>query len=392
MNERVYLDWNATAPLRDEAREEMLAALGVLGNASSVHAEGRAAREVVERARAHVARLAGAAPRNVVFTSGGTEANALALAPGVGRQGGPACQRLLVSAIEHPSVLCGGRFTPGTVETVPVSAEGVVDLAVLSGRLQALAAAGTPPLVSLMAANNETGVIQPVAQAAILVHEAGGLLHVDAVQTAGKIPIEISVMGADLVTVSAHKLGGPQGAGALIMADEAIQLPALIRGGGQERGHRAGTENVAAIAGFGAAAAAATRELGQEPGRPLQARLEDGLREICDDLVVFGAGAERLHNTTMFAIPGIKAETALMALDLDGVAVSSGSACSSGKVTPSHVLAAMGVGRELASGAIRVSLGRNTTETEVDRFLKAWRTLVSRLNKASKKGPRGWAA
>jgi cysteine desulfurase len=294
-------------------------------------------------------------------------------------------------------VLCGGRFPAGSVEQVPVRGEGTVDLTALAERLRSASADGAP-LVSLMLANNETGVIQPVAEAGALVHEAGGFLHVDAVQAAGRILIDIRGLNADLMTVSAHKLGGPQGVGALIKADEAIHLPALIRGGGQERGHRAGTENVAAIAGFGAAAAAAMEEVGGEPGEAkdapagLQARLEAGLRGISPEVVIFGEHAKRLQNTSLFAVPGVKAETALIALDLDGVAVSSGSACSSGKVTPSHVLAAMGVGEDLSAGAIRASLGRTSTQTDVDRFLEAWRTLVSRLNKASKKGRRGIAA
>lgn len=397
MGERLYLDWNATAPLRPQARAAMLAALEAVGNPSSVHAEGRAARELVEIAREAVARLVAGQPKNVVFTSGGTEANALALAPGIGRPGGPGCRRLLASAIEHPSVLCGGRFAADAMELVPVSGEGVIDLVVLADRLGAIGAGGAPPLVSIMLANNETGALQPVEAVADLVHAAGGLLLVDAVQAAGKIPIDIKRLGADLVTISGHKLGGPKGAGALIKADEAIQVPPLIRGGGQERGARAGTEDVAAIAAFGAAAALALQEVGLGPEETvhearLQAQLETGLRQISPDTVVFADRSQRLQNTSLFAVPGIKAETALIALDLDGVAASSGSACSSGKVTPSHVLAAMGIGEELASGAIRLSWGRAATEAEIDRFLGTWRTLVSRLNKTSKRGQRGLAA
>jgi cysteine desulfurase len=405
MLERLYLDWNATAPLRPQARAAMAAALDAVGNPSSVHAEGRAARELVEAAREAVARLVGGEARNAVFTSGGTEANALALTPGIGRPGRPGCGRLLVSAIEHPSVLCGGRFAAEAMERVPVTGDGTVDLGALATRLRAITDHAAP-LVSIMLANNETGVQQPIQAAAELVHAAGGLLHVDAVQAAGRMSFEINGFGADLVTVSAHKLGGPQGVGALIRADAAIQVPALIRGGGQERGSRAGTENVAAIAGFGAAADAAARELGQATvpsGQPaqasepadsagLQARLEAGLRQISPDVTVFGERSPRLPNTSLFAVPAVKAETALIALDLDGVAVSSGSACSSGKVTPSHVLAAMGVGEELASGAIRVSWGWTTTEADIDRFLGTWRMLVSRLNKTSKNGQRGLAA
>jgi cysteine desulfurase len=379
---RVYLDWNATAPLREEARAAMVAALASVGNPSSVHAEGRAARRLVEDARGEVAALTGAEPRNVVFTSCGTEANMLALSPATGAgPGAAACGRLLVSAIEHPSVLSGGRFPAAAVERVPVTAAGVVDLAALARRLAALAAEGTRPLLSLMLAGNETGTLQPVSQAARLTHEAGGLLHVDAVQGAGRIPCDIRVLGADLLTLSGHKLGAPKGVGALIRRDEALALDPLVKGGGQERGARAGTENVAAIAGFGAAAAAARANLERERAHmaALRHTLEAGLKAISPDVIIFGAEAERLPNTTLFTVPGMKAETAVIAFDLDGVAVSSGAACSSGKVTPSHVLAAMGVSPPLARGAVRVSLGPATAESDVDRFLAAWRKLFQSL-------------
>ena len=258
MAQRIYLDWNATAPLRPQARAVMAAALDVVGNPSSVHAEGRAARHLVEEARRQVAALVGAEPRNVVFTSGGTEANMLALSPAIGT-GGAACDRLLVSAIEHPSVLAGGRFPAAMVEQVSVTSDGCIDLAALA---KALAAPGGRPLLSLMLANNETGVLQPVSEAAAMVHEAGGLLHVDAVQAAGRVPCDINAIGADLMTVSSHKIGGPKGVGALVLRSQAVHLAdPLIKGGGQERGARAGTENVAGIAGFGAAAAAALEGL-----------------------------------------------------------------------------------------------------------------------------------
>jgi cysteine desulfurase len=256
----------------------------------------------------------------------------------------------------------------------------VVDLADLARRL---AEPGRgPALVSIMHANNETGVLQPIAAAADQVHAAGGVLHVDAVQTAGRIPCDIKALKADLVTVSSHKIGGPQGVGAVVKAAEALHFAdPLLKGGGQERGSRAGTENVAAIAGFGAAAREAAAGLAEEGRRvaALRERLETGLREIVPGTVIFGAAAERLPNTTLFAVPGQKAETALIALDLAGIAASSGSACSSGKVTASHVLRAMGVAPGLAAGAVRLSLGRNTTETEVEGFLIAWRKLASRL-------------
>ncbi|MBO0750733.1 MAG: cysteine desulfurase, partial [Bradyrhizobiaceae bacterium] len=351
---------------------------------SSVHHEGRAARHLVEQARERVAALVGAQARNVIFTSGGTEANAMALSGALQtpdhRQG---FGRLLVSAVEHASVRAGGGFPAAAVEEIPVTADGVVDLGALEHRLIDLNRDGNrPPLVSVMAANNETGVIEPVAAASRLVHAAGGLLHVDAVQAVGRIPFDLEESGADLVTVSAHKLGGPMGVGALIRRSEALHFAGpLVRGGGQERGARAGTENVAGIAGFGAAALAAGQTMAAdgEKMRALRDRLEAGL--LGGPSVIFGRDADRLPNTSLFAAPGVRAETALINLDLGGFAVSSGSACSSGKVTVSHVLAAMGVPGDLARGAIRVSIGGATGENDIDRFLKAWRKLVSGLSK-----------
>ncbi len=397
MTERIYLDWNATAPLRAQARDAAMAAFDAAGNPSSVHAEGRAARRLIEQAREQVAALTGAEPRNVVFTSGGTEANMLALTPGLGTGGGPH-DRLLISAIEHPSVLAGGRFPAAAVERLPVTGSGQVDLTALEQRLAALG--GETPrgqvLVSLMLANNETGVVQPVSQAARLVHEAGARLHVDAVQAAGRIACDINALGADLLTISGHKIGAPKGVGALVRRDAVLDIAdPLIKGGGQERGLRAGTENVAGIAGFGAAAAAACDGLAAESARmiKLRDRLESGLAAASPEIVIFGAQAfgaptERLPNTTLFALNGMKAETAIIAFDLDGVAVSSGAACSSGKVQPSHVLAAMGVPPNLARGAIRVSLGPTTTESEIDRFITAW----IRVSGALPKQTRGIAA
>ena len=316
MTERIYLDWNATAPLRHQARAAAMAAFEIAGNPSSVHAEGRAARRLIEDARDQVAALVGAEPRNVVFTSGGTEANMLALAPASGTHG-KALERLLVSAIEHPSVLAGGRFAASAVERVPATGDGRIDLAALA---QALAASKDHrALVSLMLANNETGVVQPVSEAARLTHEAGGVLHVDAVQAAGRISCDINGLCADLLTISGHKIGALKGVGAVVRRDATVPFPdPLIKGGGQERGARAGTENVAGIAAFGAAAAAALAELAAEAGRmaELRDRLEAGLRSTSPDLVVFGAEAERLPNTTLFALSGMKAETAVIAFDL----------------------------------------------------------------------------
>jgi cysteine desulfurase len=374
MTDRIYLDWNATAPLRKEARAAALAAFDINGNPSSVHGEGRAARRLIELAREQVAALVGAQPRNVVFTSGGAEANMLALAPTAARD------RLLVSAIEHPSVLAGGRFPTGSVERLPVTGSGALDVAALERRLAAL---GSRALVSLMLANNETGVVQPVAQAAHLVHTAGGVLHVDAVQAVGRIPCDINALGADFLTLSGHKIGAPKGIGALIGRTELPLVDALIKGGGQERGLRAGTENVAGIAGFGAAAAAAREGFTAEAARmaALRDRLEAGLKAASPAVVIFGTECERLPNTTLFAVPGAKAETAVIALDLEGVAVSAGAACSSGKVQPSHVLSAMGVPPHLAGAGVRLSLGPSTTEAEIDRFIEAWIKVSGSLRK-----------
>ncbi|MGE0750162.1 MAG: cysteine desulfurase family protein [Variibacter sp.] len=373
---RSYLDWNATAPLRTEAHAAMMGALEHGGNPSSVHAEGRRARALVSQARESVATLVGATARQVVFTSGATEANATALSPDLRRRGEAARPlRLLVSAIEHPSVLAGGRFAAAEIEQLPVTPAGVVDLPYLDRRLRELTAQGIAPLVSVMAVNNETGVVQPIDEVVALTRAAGGIVHVDAVQAAGRVPLRFNDRGIDLMTLSSHKIGGPQGAGALVVG-EGIELgAALIHGGGQEGGLRAGTENVPAIAGFGAAAEAVARMGAQETARiaALRERLEKGLRDIAPDTVIFGAEAPRVANTVLFAVNGVKAETALIALDLDGVAVSSGAACSSGKVARSHVLAAMGVSDALAAGAIRVSLGYATCDEDIEDFLRAWR-------------------
>jgi cysteine desulfurase len=380
MTDRIYLDWNATTPLRPEARAAMAAALDVCGNPSSVHAEGRRARRLVEDARAVIAGAVGALPRNVVFTSAGTEANALALIPGLRSAAGQPVERLLISAIEHASVLAGGRFAAEAIGKIRVSRSGVVDLEHLRGLL----AAGPPVLVSIMAANNETGALQPLPEAAALVHAAGGLLHVDAIQAFGKIALSLKDMAADLLSLSAHKLGGPKGAGALVLADGVAGLEPLLRGGGQELSRRAGTENVAGIAGFGAAAGAAMSAFEADAKRleSLRNRLESGLRET-PGMIVFSEDASRLPNTTLFTVPGMRAETAVIGFDLAGIAVSSGSACSSGKVQPSHVLEAMGFGPKLAQGAVRLSLGWSTSQSEVDCCLEAWRKLAGTLVKGS---------
>jgi cysteine desulfurase len=314
----------------------------------------------------------------VVFTSGGTEANALALTPGLRRGAGEPAQRLLVSAIEHTSVLSGGRFPPEAIGAIQVTGSGLIDI----DHLRRLLAVGRPALVSVMLANNETGALQPVGEVADIVHEAGGLLHVDAIQALGKIPFDIKSLRADLITFSAHKVGGPKGVGALVLAEETQGLEPLLRGGGQELGRRAGTENVAGIAAFGAATTAAMAALAGDISRlhALRERLENGLQQT-PGMIVFSAEVPRLPNTTLFTVPGLKAETAVIGFDLGGIAVSSGSACSSGKVQPSHVLAAMGFGKELAQGAVRLSMGWSTSEADIDLTLEAWRKLANALLK-----------
>lgn len=364
-----YLDYNATAPLRAEARAALMAALDAVGNPSSVHGPGRAARRIVEDAREAVASLAGVAPAQVVFTSGGTEANNLALR-GAGRE------RVLVSAIDHDAA----RLAVAGAETLPVAPDGRVDPRAVAA---VLARDARPALVSVMAANNETGVIQPVAEIAAVARDAGALMHCDAVQAAGRVALDFAGWGVDLMSLSAHKLGGPQGVGALIARD-GVTLEPMNRGGGQERSRRGGTENVAGIAGFGAAARAALDGLADMARiAALRDRLEAEILAAVPDARVIGADAPRLANTSCLALPGAKAETIVMALDLAGVAVSAGAACSSGKVTRSAVLAAMGIDPDLAEGAIRVSLGWATGAADIDRFLLAYISYARRMGRAA---------
>ena len=384
-NTRTYLDYNASAPLLPEAKEAMLLALEVSANASSVHGDGRKARGIIERARSQIGALAGVAADHVVFTSGATEAAQLALSPVYhGPDGEIKLDGLYVSAIEHPCVIDGGRF--GAVQIIPVTSEGVVDIAafseILSGRQSK-----KPFLVGLMLANNEAGIIQPVAEMAKLVHNAGGYLLVDAVQAAGRLPVDIAALGADFLILTSHKIGGPQGTGALVLCDRNFKPTPLIFGGGQEHRLRAGTENVAAIAGFGAAAALCTPRLDHMHEMIyVRDKFEDQLTEICKQvgdshgsLTIFGQQIKRLANTTCFAVKGINAETALISLDLDGISVSSGSACSSGRVEPSHVLKAMGLDNNIARAAIRVSTGWETSPDDRQKFLEAWASYLRRL-------------
>lgn len=359
----IYLDHNATTPVRPEVVDAMTAALAQTGNASSVHRFGRLARRMVDDARETVAQLVDASSANVVFTSGGTEANNLALRG----FGGPA----LVSAVEHDSV----RAARADAITIPVDAGGVVDLDALRS---ALVGQDEQTLVSVMFANNETGVIQPITEIVSLAKEHGALVHCDAIQAAGKLPVSMRELGVDLLTLSAHKIGGPQGVGALVMRAGLDPEP-LLRGGGQERRRRAGTENVAGIAGFGAAARLATAgRAGFTEIAALRDQMEQRLADVAPDAIFHGANMERLANTSCVGLPGMTGEIQVMTLDLAGVAVSVGSACSSGKVTPSHVLLAMGADDEMAKSAIRVSLGAYTRAEEIDRFVDVWSDMAGR--------------
>ena len=358
-----YLDWNATAPLLPEAASAMTAALAACGNASSVHRWGRAARRAVEHARTAVAALAGAEADDVTFTSGGSEANHLALRGLPGR-------RVIVSAIEHDSV----RAAAPEAEILPIRPDGCADLGALE---RLLADDPRPALVSLMLANNETGAIQELREAVRLAHARGALVHTDAVQAAGRMPLAMRALGADLMTLSAHKIGGPQGVGALVASPDLPLVP--LFGGGQERGRRAGTENVAGIVGFGAAArVAAERVADYAAVAALRDAAERRLMAIAPDAVVFAAAAPRLANTLCIAMPDVPAATQVMALDLAGVMVSAGAACSSGKLRRSLVLTAMGVPDAVADRAIRVSLGWNSTAADIDHLVEAWGALYAR--------------
>lgn len=375
---RVYLDWNATAPLLEEARAAVLAGLDLM-NPSSVHGEGRAARAALEKARRQVAALVGADPSHVIFTSGATEAANMVLTPDFRMGRRPiAIGHLYVSAIEHPAVREGGRFPAERVSEIPVTPAGVIDLKALETALAAHDEAQGLPMVALMAANNETGVIQPVAEAAALVHARGGLLVVDAVQAAGRIPLDPAVLGADFMILSSHKLGGPKGVGALVSRGEVLMPAPLVRGGGQEKGHRSGTENLPAILGFGVAAERASVEREARVARlgGLRDRLEQGMKQAASDVVIHGAGVARVANTCFFSLPGLKSETGQIAFDLEGIALSAGSACSSGKVGESHVLTAMGCDPKL--GALRISLGVATGEAEIERALEAFGRIAGR--------------
>lgn len=378
---RYYFDHNGTSPLRPVAREAMIAAMDLVGNQNGVHAEGRATRAVIERARAAVAKLVGGQANCVTLTAGATEAMNMALLPDWRDNAAqPPVTRLLVGATEHPCVMKGHRFPADAVEVVPVRPDGRLDLDALDAAIARMD--GARFFLALQAANNVTGVIQPVTEAAAKVHAAGGLMVVDAVQTAGKLAAGMEELGADLLVIAGHKLGGPTGTGALIRARESLHLSApLIRGGGQEGGLRGGTGNVIGYAGLGAAAEEALAHIAGESMRlgALRDRLQEGLRAIVPDLAVFGADAARMPHTLAVAVPGVSASTSLMALDLGGLAVSAGSACSSGKVTPPSTLTAMGIPEDLALGLLRFSLGWTTTDEDVNGALEVFDRAIKPL-------------
>jgi cysteine desulfurase len=353
---RTYLDHNATSPLRPEVKAAMLAAMEVAGNPSSVHGEGRAARKLMDDAREKLAFRLGCLPQMITFTSGGTEANNMAI-------NGVAVERILVSAIEHPCVLAAAKASDKPVEIIPVDDQGRLRLEVLEKML-----VGPKALISVMHANNETGIIQDINGISQLIQNTEHLFHVDAVQSFGKMSVNFGLLGVDLLTVAAHKVGGPKGIGALVIRDGLVVDP-LLQGGGQELRRRAGTENILAIAGFGALAALENVDCND---------LTDLLDKGLEGQIIFSNSRARLHNTTCFAMPGMAAETALMNFDLEGIAVSSGSACSSGKVGRSNVLEAMGVAPEISANAIRVSLGWNTTAEDITKFIAVYRKLNQR--------------
>ncbi|ABS64868.1 aminotransferase class V [Parvibaculum lavamentivorans DS-1] len=370
---RAYMDHNATTPLRPEARAAVLRALDAIGNPSSVHMEGRAVRALVEGARAEVAALVGARPAEVIFTSGGTEAARLAFHAAKAAQG---VERLIVSAIEHDAVLASAEACGLPVEIAPVDQDGQIDLAALG---DLLAASDKRTLVAVMLANNETGVVQPIAEVSRLAKSTGAVFLCDAVQAAGKIAVDVSALGADMLMLGGHKIGAPMGVGALVVRED-LPFAALAVGGGQERRRRAGSENISGIAGFGAAARIAQAELQTfaQLAR-LRDRMEAQIAEIAPDAVFPGQNVDRLPNTSCVAAPGLDAETLLMALDLDGIAVSAGAACSSGKIGRPRVLEAMGVDPDLSSGAIRVSLGWSSEPADTDRFVQSWIRVYTRV-------------
>jgi cysteine desulfurase len=367
----IYLDYNATAPMKPAVRATMMEAMERHGNPSSVHRYGRSARRHMEEARASLAAFVGVKPAQVIFTSGGTEANAMVMC-GTGARG------VITSAIEHDSIL----MAVPDAQRIPVTVEGVVDLDMA---MRILKSAPSPSLVSLMLANNETGVIQPLAEIARGAKALGHLVHTDAVQAAGRLPIDMAALGVDFLTLSAHKIGGPQGIGALVVSEK-VALASLVKGGGQEMNRRAGTENVAGIVGFGVAAQLAADDLLNVPRLTAwRDRLQKELEQIGDDVLTLGAKAPRVANTLLMAMRGVNSETQVMGMDLAGVAVSAGAACSSGKVKPSHVLRAMGCSDDVTGATTRFSLGWDTKETDIGRAVNAWRAIYDRTHNRQRK-------
>lgn len=364
----IYLDHNATTPVKPVARDAMMAAMDLPGNASAIHKAGRTARRMLEDARATVVRTFNLGARDVVvFTSGATEANNLALR-------GSGMERLIVSSIEHPSVLETARSCGLALDIVPVLPSGIIDIHALEQLLQGNT---RQTLISVMLVNNETGVIQPVNQVVALARKHGALVHTDAVQAVGRIPLDIQSLGVDFISISGHKIGGPQGAGALIIANCAVIQP-QITGGNQEKNLRAGTENLPAIMGLTAALDALDIASSQQLSA-WRDRIESELSAVAPSLRIFGKDVARVGNTTMFALPGVSSETQLIALDLAGICVSNGSACSSGTVKASHVLRAMGADDTAAGASLRVSLGWNNSEDDVTRFITAWLKMYERV-------------
>ncbi len=394
---RSYLDYNASAPLRPQVLAAMQDAFTHPGNASSIHGEGRHHRKLIEAARKQVAELVGADTDGVTFTSSATEAANLALTPDLTSDGRPrGADVLFVVETEHPCILSGGRFEERQIVTVPVHPNGQIDLPAFESLLTQHA--GKVPYLAIQLVNSETGIVQPVAEAAKIVRLRGGYVLCDAVQAAGRLPINIGELGVDFMILSAHKLGGPQGVGAYINAHSILSVPPAIRGGGQELNRRAGTENTAAISGFGVAAKlAAFDDKKYMDTVALRDSIESSLHPICaenglaDQLTIFGGNTQRVGNTCLFSVEGLKAETALIAFDLDGIAVSSGSACSSGKVGASHVLDAMGVKPEVARGAIRVSLGWDSKQEDVEHFARSFQRIIRRLGEMTQNAIAGAA-
>ncbi|CAL9915181.1 cysteine desulfurase [Candidatus Liberibacter solanacearum] len=378
MLKRVYLDWNATAPVLDVARESFIKALYFHGNPSSIHREGQKTRLLIEESRRVIADFCGAKSDHVIFTSSATESANWVLTPHF-YKGFQKIQidSLYVSAIEHPAVYAGGQFSSNHIHEIPVLSKGTVDIQALADCLDKRDSACGLPMIAVMLVNNETGVIQPIHDVAQIVKKYDGILVVDAVQAAGRISLSIEEIGADFLIISSHKLGAPIGAGALVFREDILLPSPLLRGGDQEKGHRAGTENYAAICGFAAAAQKMNEDIQERSFRITSLRdyLERGLKDLIPNIMIYGADEQRISNTCCFSIPFLKAEVLQIALDLEGISVSAGSACSSGKLKKNHVLAAMGY--DTSQGALRISCGDTTIQEDIDAFLKALHKVIS---------------